>query len=193
MLTNSDAGDPERVVDALHRMDAIVDDVLTLVREGHDVNDTEPVDLAALARDAWEYVDTQQASLVVDSDQVVLADPVRLQRAFENLFRNSLEHAGSDVTVTVDALDDDDSLLSGRVGFSVEDDGPGIPEGRRGDVFEAGHTTDKEGTGLGLSIVESIAKAHGWTVEVTESESGGARFEFTGVVLLEEDALEQPA
>jgi len=44
-------------------------------------------------------------------------------------------------------------------------------------VFDHGYSTGKEGTGLGLAIVESIATAHGWQVDATESVDGGARFE----------------
>ncbi len=63
----------------------------------------------------------------------------------------------------------------------VEDDGPGIPEADRESVFEAGFSTANEGNGFGLAIVQQIAEAHGWTVTVSESEAGGARFEFTGI------------
>jgi len=48
-------------------------------------------------------------------------------------------------------------------------------------VFEAGYSTASEGTGFGLAIVADIAAVHGWDVSVTDSESGGARFEITGV------------
>jgi signal transduction histidine kinase len=85
-----------------------------------------------------------------------------------------VEHGGSDVTVRVGTLDD-------RPGFYVEDDGPGIPEEVREEVFDRGVTTDDDGTGFGLAIVREIAEAHGWTVRATESDAGGARFEFTGV------------
>lgn len=63
-------------------------------------------------------------------------------------------------------------------GFYVADDGSGIPPEEREAVFERGYTTSEEGTGLGLSIVDEIARAHGWEAVVTESRSGGARFEF---------------
>jgi signal transduction histidine kinase len=66
-------------------------------------------------------------------------------------------------------------------GFYVADTGPGIPESERADIFEAGYSTNDGGTGFGLRIVEQIAGAHGWEITVTESEQGGARFEFTGV------------
>ena len=70
---------------------------------------------------------------------------------------------------------------AGPHGFYLEDDGVGVPEGRRERIFDDGYSTDPSGTGFGLSIVREIADAHDWTVRVTESETGGARFEFRGV------------
>ncbi|OYR87860.1 hypothetical protein DJ71_05250, partial [Halorubrum sp. E3] len=66
-------------------------------------------------------------------------------------------------------------------GFYVADDGPGIDPADREAVFEAGVTSDPDGTGFGLKIVGEVAEAHGWTVELAESETGGTRFEFRGV------------
>jgi signal transduction histidine kinase len=63
----------------------------------------------------------------------------------------------------------------------VEDDGPGIPENERENVFERGYSRAKEGTGYGLSIVNQIAQAHSWDIHVTDGSEGGARFEITGV------------
>jgi signal transduction histidine kinase len=75
------------------------------------------------------------------------------------------------VIVEVGTLDD-------APGFFVADDGTGIPEDARDNLFEMGYTTDVDGTGFGLAIVESVADAHDWNVTVAESEDGGARFEF---------------
>ncbi|WP_211313656.1 PAS domain S-box protein [Halarchaeum salinum] len=86
---------------------------------------------------------------------------------------DSVEHAADEgVTVTVGTTGD---------GFYVADDGPGIPEDERAHVFDDGFTTRQNGTGFGLSIVAEIADAHGWTVDVTESATGGARFVVSGV------------
>ena len=160
------------VADNLDRMEAIIDDVLTLAREGQSVEETEPVELAVLAANCWENVETANASLSVADGLVVHADEGRLKQLLENLLRNSIEHVGEDVSITVDRLPG---------GFYVEDDGPGIDPDNRDEIFEAGYTTNPDGTGFGLNIVEEIANAHGWTVAIAEGEGGGARFEFTGV------------
>ena len=71
-----------------------------------------------------------------------------------------------------------DDADGGRpVGFYVEDTGPGIPADDRDRVLETGYTTSADGTGLGLSIVSTVVEAHGWHLELGESEEGGARFE----------------
>lgn len=72
-------------------------------------------------------------------------------------------------------------VLDDRIGFYVADDGPGIPSDEREDVFDAGYSTTDNGTGFGLNIVQEIADAHGWEITITDSETGGARFEIAGV------------
>jgi len=162
----------EEVANGLDRCNALIDDLLTLAREGESVNEMEPVTLANMVEGCWRNVDTTEATLVTETEQTVQADRSRLQQLLENLMRNAVEHGGEDVTVTVGDLDD---------GFYVADDGSGIPENEREDVFEAGYSTTQGGTGLGLNIVHEIANAHDWEITVTESEAGGTRFESRGV------------
>lgn len=172
-------------IEASHdRMEAIIEDVLTMARNGADVTDPEPVVFETLAENAWNGVETGSASVVIDGDVSILADPDRTRRLLENLFRNSIDHgtdgpAGDGLEIRVGTIDAD--ATGATDGFYVEDDGIGIPACRRDRVFEGGYTTDEAGTGFGLSIVDQIATAHGWISEVSESERGGARFEFHGV------------
>ena len=178
---------------ALDRMDTFVDRTLTLARSGRVVGETEAVDLGVLVDRCWTDLDTGAAAIDVGSLPTIAADPERLRHLFANLFRNSVEHGS-----TGSRAEPDDSVEHGapdtssdppvtiRVGtlgdgFYVADDGVGIPPEDRSAVLEAGYSTAEGGTGLGLVIVRRIAEAHGWTVRVTESEAGGARFEFTGV------------
>lgn len=162
---------------ALQRMNVLIEDLLTLAREGDQVGELEPVNLGALTETCWENVATGDATLMTDIERRIQADQSRLQQLLENLMRNAIEHGGEDVTVTIGELDG---------GFYVEDDGPGIPEDERDDVFDAGYSTAEDGTGFGLSIVKQVADAHGWKVRVTDSSAGGARFEITRVEFTEE-------
>jgi PAS domain S-box-containing protein len=157
---------------ALDRMDALIEDLLTLAREGKQVDETEELELTDAATDSWQTVKTEQATLEIDTSCVVKTDRSRLRQLFENLYRNAVQHGGDDVTVSVGEMDD---------GFYVADTGPGIPESDREKVFEAGYSTADEETGFGLRIVKQVCVAHGWEITTTESELGGARFEITDV------------
>jgi signal transduction histidine kinase len=157
---------------ALDRMGQIVEETLKLARSGQVVADTESVHLREIVEECWDTVDTQAATLSVEGSGVFSADRDRCRHLLENLLRNAVEHGGPDVTIRVGTLPD---------GFYVEDDGPGITEDDHERVLEAGYSTTDGGTGFGLAIVTQIAEAHGWSVSVTESHDGGARFEITGV------------
>jgi PAS domain S-box-containing protein len=169
-----DSDSLDAVARAHDRMEALIDDLLTLAREGNEVADLEPVELEPLFENCWLTVADDDATLDADVDGTVPADRGRLKQLVENLYRNAVEHGGEGVTVSVGELDD-------RTGFFVADDGPGIPEDERGEVFDAGYSTSESGTGFGLPIARQVAEAHGWSIGVTESESDGARFEITGV------------
>ena len=156
---------------ALDRMDEIIEETLTLAREGKSVDDAEDVDLAKCARECWSRVDTADATLRADGPMTAQADRDRLAHIFENLFRNAVEHGGDDVTVRVGALDGED-------GFFVEDNGAGIPEEHFDRVCETGFTSSPDGTGFGLAIVGRIVEAHGWELQIGDGEEGGTRFVF---------------
>jgi len=182
-----DADQFERCRDAVDRMDAMIENLLSLSRQGESIAEPEPVDLARAASRAWGSVETDAERLDIETDLTVRADPERLARLLENLFRNSVEH-GSAARVGVDGPVKSDLVV--RVGdcdggFYVADDGPGIPEDVRGDVFDSRFSTRSDNTGFGLAIVERIAEAHGWTVDATDGDTGGARFEITGVGAVE--------
>jgi signal transduction histidine kinase len=165
----------DEVAAALDRMDGMIDRTLTLARSGRVISDTEPVDLSDVVTRSWGTVDTDDATLRVESTARIRADPDRIRHLFENLFRNSVEHGGEAVTVRVGALDD---------GFYVADDGPGIPEPERETILAGGEGA----TGFGLLIVRRIVDAHGWELALTDGEDGGARFEITDVELSDRDS-----
>ena len=163
-----EADDPtehlDQIDEALVRMEALIDDLLARARGDRELA-RETLSLADAARAAWDTVDTAGASLAVE-DARLNADPDRLQQLFENLFRNAVDHAGDDVQVWVGPCSE---------GFYIEDDGPGVPPERRGEIFEQGVTHAESGTGYGLAIVEDIVEGHGWNIEVRTGDAGGAR------------------
>ena len=171
-----DSDSLEPIDRSLDRMESIVEDTLTLARQGQTVGELNPISIVDIVDGCWSGVATAEASLEIDTEFTIYGDRDRLRHVFENLFRNAIEHGNGNVTVRVGRADEDR--------FYVEDDGPGIPVSDREKVLEAGHTSASGGTGLGLTIIKRIAEAHGWEVTITEGDSGGARFEFGNVELL---------
>jgi len=194
-MTGGETESLETVRRQHERMEQMIADLLSMARDGREVEETAPVDLDEAARQAWNSVETEDASLVVDADRRIVADDSRLSNLLENLFRNAVEHGS-----TGSRTESDDAVEHGSTegsagltvtvettadGFAASDDGVGIPERERDQILEFGHTTESGNTGFGLAIVDEIATAHGWTVRVAESDAGGARFEFESVELVD--------
>jgi len=158
--------------DAIDRMGVLIEDLLELAKQGRPVGEIDRIGLATVGESCWQNVLATEATLRLETDQTVRADRRRLQQLLENLMRNAVDHGGTEVTVTIGTVAD---------GFYVADDGPGIPDADRDEIFTPSYSTDVDGSGFGLAIVKEIVDAHGWEITVTESDSGGARFEITGV------------
>lgn len=131
---------------ALQRMDQLISDILAKARGNQDPN-YEELSLIESAHTAWGNVDTATASLEIEVDRTLKADPGQLLQLLENLFGNSAEHGGTNVSVRVGST---------NTGFFIADDGPGIPENKRKQVFEREVTYSDTGTGYGLAIVKDI-------------------------------------
>ena len=103
------------------------------------------------------------------------ADPDLLTQLLINLLRNAAQ-AATDASVapavTLAAL----RLKDGRTAITVTDNGPGIPEAQRQDIFLPFFSTKAEGTGVGLSLARQIALAHDGALTCEAVESGGVRF-----------------
>ncbi|GAB6862197.1 hypothetical protein JCM17092_22860 [Haloplanus litoreus] len=90
---NSDSLPP--IERSLDRMATLIDDLLTLAREGASVGEMEPVDLGSLTRTCWGTVETGDANLTVETERTVVADRSRLRQLVENLVRNAVEHSST--------------------------------------------------------------------------------------------------
>jgi signal transduction histidine kinase len=175
---------PGREGDMLYettRMEGLVDQLVVLARADADTSwlRLETVDLDDLIDSAVTSL-APRDGLVIDTNAVepvqLCGDARMLEQVVRNLVHNALGHARGTVRVSTSAAGDDLAVLI------VDDDGPGVPEDRRDDIFErfvrldASRDRDHGGVGLGLAIVAEIVRAHGGRVHVSDSPSGGARF-----------------
>ena len=164
----------------VHRFQRLVEDLLEMSRADAGVSDVrlEEVDVRELVRHA--LVSTNRSvpfDADADGDMRVLGDKRRLERVVGNLVENADNHGGGATLVRVERHD-------GVVRVAVEDDGPGVPETERAQVFDrffrgsaAGRRGAGGGTGLGLALVSEHVRLHGGRVWVEEVAAGrGARF-----------------
>ncbi len=101
----------------------------------------------------------------------VKAGPL-LNEVFSNLIENSIKYSsGSKISISVE--EEEDKILC-----TIEDDGKGITDENKDKIFQKGYTTDEDrGTGLGLFLVKKLLEIYGASIEIKDSELGGARFD----------------
>jgi two-component system OmpR family sensor kinase len=174
-----------RIEDEAARMGLLVEDLLLLARldQGRPL-ERGPVDLVAVAGDALADLSAIAPDRPVTFEHpetlVVSGDEARLRQVAGNLLANARIHTpdGMGVHVRIRSYD-------GQAILEVADEGPGLPPGEEGLVFERfyradaarARTGDSQGTGLGLSIVAAIVAAHGGSVHAGAPPSGrGAYF-----------------
>ena len=142
----------------------------------------EAVDMVALLeeeREAIEAAHGGEVRVLVEAEPVaVQADREALARALRNLTRNAIEAMaeGQERAKTLRLSCGPEEALAR---LRVEDSGPGIPEGARGNAFTPFVSQKPGGTGLGLAIARKIAREHGGDLVYFESALGGAGFELS--------------
>ncbi len=186
----SDAPDPETtrrflatIVANTQRMQRLVDNLLDLARleAGHWQPEPEPLDVADVAREAWEAVsEGVRSSAVKFSVEIgpqaenIVADPDALRQILTNLLENALRYtpAGGRIICR--------SVVDGRgIAVSVADTGSGISPEHLPRIVErfyrsdASRSRDLGGTGLGLAIVKHLVEAHGGRVSAESRRGAG--------------------
>jgi two-component system sensor histidine kinase KdpD len=161
------------------RLEQLVTKVLALsrIRAGAVVSHAEAVDLAEATQVAVQRLrllaDEREIALDAPADlPLVHADPALLDVVLVNVVENALRYApASPVEVRGRASD-------GSVRIEVVDHGPGIPAGERDRVFDEFVRVASEGnapgTGIGLTIARAFVAAQGGSIQIRETEGGGA-------------------
>ena len=155
-----------------------------VVEQGGPDLDTEPIDLARMARQAvepWAARHPELTFRLVDrGSSVVEGDFLKLHRVVANLLDNAVRHSPAGGVITVDVGGDGSEAY-----LAVTDEGAGVPPKDRQRVFQRfvrladSDSSDgsKRGPGIGLYVVKGLVEAHGGSVSVESSAQGsGARF-----------------
>jgi signal transduction histidine kinase len=170
------------------RLTRLIDNLLESVRieSGQLGIRRQPVDLAQVVEDAQELIagllTQRRQSLRVDLPadlQIIQGDAQRLTQILTNLLANANKFAPDGSEIVVGAAQRPDGLS-----FWVEDEGPGVPGGDGGSIFErfyrsADQEPEPRGLGLGLWIVKSIVDRHGGQIGVERTAAGRTRFTVT--------------
>lgn len=104
----------------------------------------------------------------------VLADPDQLEQVLINLVSNAMQAVQNrpDAAIRIHARINRDS----RTIVEVKDNGPGVPEDRREQIFVPYFSTRRGGTGVGLALTRQVMSAHGGSVSASDNPNGGAVF-----------------
>ena len=161
------------------------DHAVALTRTARDVadvmlatgEDREPVALhTVLEREIDNLQSTYPEAAVTVEDSLpevsVLADDM-LDSVFRNLLKNAVQHNDKEVArIAVSARTDDGSVV-----VEIADNGPGIPDDQKDDVFGKGEKgLESDGTGLGLYLVRTLVEAYDGEIEIRDNDPEGAVF-----------------
>jgi signal transduction histidine kinase len=174
-------------VDGAKRMQLLINDLLTFSRVGRTSEGFVPVDLAVVARKAWDGLEDRvrdaggQLDLALDAESShVLGDPSLLQTLLANLLGNALKYRRPDLAPVARITTHREGSM---VRVDVADNGIGIPQEYEEKVFvifQRLHGRDEyEGTGIGLALAKKVVEFHGGTIGLRPSPLGGACVSFT--------------
>jgi signal transduction histidine kinase len=180
-------GDPElknRMDANLAQMDIMIGELLELerLRDGAGIKTTRQ-GLATILEDVAQSFHDRPPTVVVAAmpELLVDIDVVQIRTVFRNLLENAVKYSLPDSRpVEVSAAQEGDKIV-----IRVTDDGVGIPEEDKANLFEPFFRVDRSrskktgGYGLGLSIAKRIVEAHGGTIAVENSVTRGASFVVT--------------
>jgi signal transduction histidine kinase len=168
------ADDKEKMLADIEAMQIMLTSALSFVRGVDDAEPREVVDLDSLLQTVCDLVSDLGGDVTYGAPKRsnYYCKPQAMLRALTNLVTNAAKY-GEHAAVTLQPIADTGFIIE------IQDDGPGIPDSEKAQVFEPFYRTDearesdRQGMGLGLSIARSIILAHGGTIELRDREPRG--------------------
>lgn len=150
---------------------------LSQVGRAHLVSETQKFDLCSVLEEAVSFSKTHKdvkgchINLDCQKNVVVTGFSDMIHQMIFNLILNSAQAASEAgrIDIAVDAG-------KNQITIDITDNGPGIPEDKKENIFQPFYTTKETGTGLGMLSIQACVEAHDGNIKVSESEIGGARF-----------------
>lgn len=173
------------VLQSLDQLAGLLNDLKPVADAGSGVNpieidvcqllDKEYRALEPLAAERGISLSVFKCAVPVGACKRFLGDPVRIGQIVSNVLLNAVRYTPAGGAIRVDC-----SHEANELEISVGDTGPGVAPGEREAIFKPGVRgaagSSAPGTGYGLAIAKEFVEAHGGSIEVSASESGGARF-----------------
>lgn len=164
-----------KIIADIDQMDAMISAAMAFVRDASNPVERKKLELVSLVESvADEMAETGHAVSMEGAGPVVISgDPIGLRRLVTNLIDNAVKFAGH-ARARVYAE-------NGSAIVEVDDDGPGVPDHEREQVFEPFHRVEPSrsratgGSGLGLAVVRTVARAHGGDAIIENRIGGGLR------------------
>jgi PAS domain S-box-containing protein len=190
-LSSDDREDiAQRLAASARRLEKLLADLLDVDRLARGVLEAAltPINLGDLVRRVVAEIDVGSRAVTVEVDPVVASvDGVKVERILENLLLNVARHTPPDTHVWVGLRQTGEGVL-----LTVDDDGPGVADESKQEIFRAfegvANTGALPGTGIGLALVAGFAELHGGRAWVEDRPGGGASFRALLTVAAREEA-----
>jgi light-regulated signal transduction histidine kinase (bacteriophytochrome) len=163
------------------RMQNLLDGVLQYSRIGRVKEDPAPIDLNQLVREVIKSLNTPANIHVTVEGKLpaITSEPARIEQLFQHLISNAVRFMDkSEGSIKVACVEENDFWK-----FSVEDNGPGIPEQHFEKIFRLFQTLQAkdqfESTGVGLTLAKKIVELNDGKIWLTSTVGHGSTFFFT--------------
>ncbi|PCJ63426.1 MAG: hypothetical protein COA79_01045 [Planctomycetota bacterium] len=166
----------DKILSGVSSLNKIVEDLLTYAKDY--VPSSESFSLIKFIASLVDCVENIKSSKNIElniknelNDAPMMGDKFMLHQVFLNILLNAMQAVSKNGKVNFNIIKNENSYI-----FTIEDDGEGIPDDIKPEIFKPFFTTKSTGSGLGLPIVNRLVEAHQGQITVSNGILGGAKF-----------------